>query len=398
MNRIPSSASRSLRSLYVSQFLSAFADNAVFFVILGVLSARGSANPEEGMLGVQLGFLLAYVVLAPFVGTFADKNRKSRVLLIGNLLKTGGTLLLFTPFPPAAAYALVGVGAVVFSPAKYGVLTDITGDDKAQLYRANGNLESYTILAILLGTVAGGWLASFAPALGIAVCVLLYLASSVLTPLISCREGNPELHYGASAGSFFREVRILFAEPKARFSLVGTSAFWMTSSVLRITFLIWIAQYLGVQNQLLQSGIIGATGVGIVIGALLTPRLVRIEKFYRAYLFGFLMLAAILLALLPVHLVLTVILLLLIGTLGGLFIIPMNTVLQDQGKDLVGSGKTIAIQNFSENLFMIGGVGLAKLLIAGGLNVSLTTAGIALLFGALVWYLKGMVPRLKQAV
>lgn len=379
---------RSLWALYVSQFISAFSDNAIFFVILGVLAGRGAPNPEAGMLTVQMGFLVAYVVLAPFVGAFADRNRKSTVLLAGNLLKIAGTLLLFVQAPPSLAYALVGIGAVVFSPAKYGVLVEIAGDDKKLLLKANGALESYTILAILVGTVGGGLLATYSPAAGISICVALYLISSVFTKYVRCAPGNPDVSYKTSAVAFFAEVRRLFQSPKAKFSLIGTSAFWMTSSVLRIAFLIWIAQYLGVTNKLEQSAIVGVTGVGIVIGAFLTPRLIQLNRFYRSYLYGFGMVIVIVLALVPIHLYVTAALLLLIGVMGGVFIIPMNTVLQDEGKELVGAGKTIAIQNFSENLFMIAGVGLAQLLIANQVGIVWTMGATALVLCLLVVYLK----------
>lgn len=374
---------RSLRSLYVSQFLSAFVDNVVFFVILGLLSRRGAANPEAGMLVVQMGFLLSYIVFAPFVGTFTDKNSKGFTLLIGSLIKLAGTACLFTPLPPHWSYMIIGIGAVLYGCAKYAAIKGIAGSDTQLLLKANGYLESGTIVAILLGTVAGGFL-SRTPLAGLAVCVILYLISAAATRWVVCEDTNPSLRYGESAKAFLRDVKRLFANPRARFSLLGTSSFWMVSSVLRITFLIWLAQRLYIEDTFLQSAIVGSTGIGIVAGALLAPYLTRPGKLGQTTYYGLAMFACILLALVPLHWGVTVGWLLLIGALGGLFLIPMNTALQVAGHPLVGAGKTIAIQNFTENSFMIAGIALTRLVVTAGADITLTIGGAAAVFGLLM--------------
>lgn len=385
---------KSLWFLNIAQFLSAFADNAIFFVILGLLARSGMANPEGEMLIVQAGFLLAYVVLAPFVGTLADKQRKSNVLIIGNLIKASGAGLLFLGIPPSAAYTLVGIGAVIYSPAKYGLLVEICKENTDLLLKSNGQLESSTIAAILTGTIGGGFLASFSPLVGILACIIMYVISTGLAPWIRCDQGNSELHYGKSARQFFTDVKILFSIPETRFSLLGTSAFWMTSSVLRIAFLIWLAQYLDVTKPFQQSMIVGITGVGIVIGALLAPSLLPVRQFYRSYIFGALMALIIFIAVIPVHVYLTAGLLLFIGILGAIFIIPLNTTLQDEGKNRVGSGRTIAIQNFSENLLMFVGVWFFQDLLKHGFEVKLAIIGMGVVLGAFVLHLRMMVPQI----
>ncbi|HJV45971.1 MAG TPA: lysophospholipid transporter LplT [Bacillota bacterium] len=390
-----SKTKQSLWVLYIAQFLSAFADNAIFFVILGILARKGNEDPEGGMLLVQAGFLLAYVVLAPFVGAFADKHKKSSVLLIGNLVKGIGAALLFTGFSPAAAYTLVGIGAVVYSPAKYGVLVEICKEDTELLMKSNGQLESSTIAAILLGTLGGGFLASFSPNVGIWICLLLYGASLALAPWIRCEPGNTALTYGASAKQFLVDVKLLFTLPKTRFTLVGTSAFWMTSSVLRIAFLMWLAKYLHVTESFEQSAIVGITGVGIVIGALLAPYVLPVRTFYRSYLYGAVMMLIILVAVIPVNVYVTAVLLLAIGICGAVFIIPLNTVLQDEGKDRVGSGRTIAIQNFSENLLMMIGVGVFQYLLDHGFEVKVAIIGMGVVLGGFVLYLRMMIPKVR---
>lgn len=392
------SEKRSLAFLNIAQMLSAFADNAIFFIILGLLARQGFQDPEGEMVIVQAGFLLAYVLLAPFVGTFADKHKKSHVLMIGNLIKMIGVGMLFVSVPPALSYAFIGLGAVIYSPAKYGVIVEILKDNLPQLMKANGQLESATIAAILLGTLGGGYLAAFSPSIGMIVCMLLYVISLLLAPFILCEKGNPQLQYGESAKEFLHDVKRMMKRPSLRFTLIGTSAFWMTSAVLRIAFLMWLAQYLQITDKFHQSFIVGITGVGIVIGALLAPKLISPLKYYRAYLYGFFMVLIIGVAVIPIHVYVTTALLLLIGICGAIFIIPMNTVLQAEGKPLVGSGKTIAIQNFCENILMLGGIGLFQLLLSQGMDVGLAILCIGGVLGGFVLYIRSMVPNLRKQV
>ncbi|RXT03842.1 lysophospholipid transporter LplT [Ammoniphilus sp. CFH 90114] len=389
---------QSLQILNIAQMLSAFADNAIFFVILGLLASKGFSDPEGEMVMVQAGFLLAYVLLAPFVGTFADKHRKSHVLVVGNLIKAAGVGLLFSGISPAVSYALIGLGAVVYSPAKYGVLVEICKDAIQMLMKANAKLESSTIAAILLGTLAGGFLATFSPSMGMLVCMALYVISIALAPFIICDEGNSKLRYGSSAREFLREVRWMMSRPTLRFSLFGTSAFWMTSAVLRIAFLMWLSQYLQVTDPFQQSMVVGITGVGIVIGAILAPKLVPIAKFHQSYLFGFLMVVVIVLAVIPIHVYLTAVLLLLVGVFGAVFIIPMNTIVQDEGKRMVGSGKTIAIQNFCENILMLSGIGIFQYLLSVGLDVQIAILIIGAILGGFVVYIRSLVSQFNGEI
>jgi len=386
---------RSLRVLNIAQFISAFADNVIFFVILGLLANTGMSEPEREMAVVQIGFLLAYVVLAPFVGAFADRHRKSKVLVIGNCLKAVGILFMLLGASPVISYAVVGIGAVVYSPAKYGVLVEICRGQSQLLMKANGQLESSTIAAILLGTLGGGYLAAFSPMIGMTICFVLYLISLVLSPFVQCDPGNEEIRYRVSARAFFQEVKLLFRMKKTRFTLLGTSAFWMTSSVLRLAFLIWLAEQLFITDKFQQSMVVGVTGVGIVVGALLAPYLTTVGRFYKSYLYGFLMMLVILVSVFSFHIYITVIELFIIGVLGSIFLIPMNAVLQLEGKDRVGSGKTIAIQNFSENLFMVLGVGAFQLGLTLGVPVQLAIVGVAALLGGVLLYLRIMIPNLR---
>lgn len=395
MTRPFNPSKRSLPFVYVTQFLSAFADNVIFFTILAILTKKGIPHPEEYMANVQIAFLLAYVVFAPFVGPFADKHAKANVLLLGNLIKGLGVILLLFNFHPALCYAIVGIGAVVYSPAKYGILPELTHTED-QLLGANARIEGFTILAILGGTVVGGMLADLTAWVGMLVCILLYAASLLLTFWIPRIQGNRQLRYGNPIRDFFKDMRVLLADTSTRFALIGTGAFWMAAAVLRIAFLAWLPIHLGITAKGDQSMIVGLTAVGIVAGSLLTPKLIPVRKFYRSAVYGLLMVAAIWIAAYTGHVAFTIMMLLFIGFFGGVFIIPMNTVLQDIGKHLVGSGKTIAIQNFMENAMMIIGLVVYTLLAALNVPVHLSIVGMAVVLLLFVAYLFIMIPKVRS--
>ena len=363
-----------LPALYLTQFLSAFADNMVLFVIANLLRENGFSPAMLAL--VSIAFFLPYLFLAPLVGPFADKHPKSLVLVAGNILKAIGVLLLFVIDHSnivllMLSYFTVGVGAVVYSPAKYGILPELTNNEE-ELFRANARIEAYTIIAILTGIGGGGAIASmFDPLLSSGICLALYLLSLLMTFFIPRMEGNAEIRYGTEARRFFLDFQALMKRQDTRFALIGTGAFWMSSAVLRVAVLAWIPAALSIDPEHFSvSLILATTSIGIIVGAFLAPRLIPLQTFTRSLLYGFGMFAVI--VLFPwVHITaVAVLFLLLAGFMGGVFIIPMNTVLQEQGKRMVGSGKTIAIQNFIENMLMAAGSGMYYLVVYLGASVS----------------------------
>lgn len=387
---------RPLNAVVWTQFLSSFADNLNFFIIVGMVNRQGFANPDAYVSYIQIAFLAAYVILAPIVGTFADKRAKSQVLLVGNLFKTAGILLLFTGLHPAVCYLVLGIGAVIYSPAKYGILTELTNTED-ELLRANAKVEGTTILAILLGTVAGGLLAKESDLPGLIACLVVYSASIAMTFFVPARGGNRDVRYGASAVAFLRDVKVLFAHPAARFSLIGTGAFWLTASVLRIALIAWLPENLGITDTDQQSLIIGVCAIGVVFSAFVTPKLVPAGKLYSSYVYGFIMVTAVMVAAFSPNVWLTVVLMLIIGLFGGVFLIPLNTILQEVGKDLIGPGKTIAIQNFVENALNVSGLTVYLLLISAGTPINWSVVGMGTLLLLFVLYLATQVGLVKRA-
>ncbi|MDH4617444.1 lysophospholipid transporter LplT [Brevibacillus sp. AY1] len=351
-----------LQALYFTQFLSAFADNMILFVIANLLRENGFSPAMLAL--VSISFFLPYIFLAPLVGPFADKHPKSLVLVIGNLIKALGVLLLFVIDQSSIlllmlCYFTVGVGAVVYSPAKYGILPELTKNED-ELFHANARIEAYTIIAILTGIGGGGAIASMThPFLSSGICLALYLLSLFMTFFIPRMHGNAAIRYGTEARRFFLDFQALMKRPDTNFALVGTGAFWMSSAVLRVAVLAWIPAALAIDPQHFSvSLILATTSIGIIAGAFLAPKLIPLHQFTRSIIYGFGMFLVI--VLFPwIHVTFFAIcLLLLVGFMGGVFIIPMNTILQEEGKKMVGSGKTIAIQNFIENFLMAVGSGI----------------------------------------
>jgi len=373
-----------LQTLYFTQFISAFADNMILFITLAVIQNKQLPDMYIGV--VQACFLVAFVVLAPFVGAFADKHSKSTVLLIGNAIKAAGIAMLLLGLDPAVSYAVVGVGAALYSPAKYGILPSLTQGEH-ELLRANARIEGYTIVAILLGSVAGGLLARWSLLGSMAVCLVFYLLSLALTLRIPRMAGNSSIRYGREMRRFFLDFARLLGDRATRFSLIGTGSFWMTSAVVRLAVLAWIPAHLGITSVDRISLLVAVIGVGIMLGAFLTPKLLPAGKYYNSLLFGLLLLITLLLFPLVSSLPLTVALLLVVGFCGGVFIVPMNTVLQEKGQRKVGAGKTIAIQNFVENLLMLLGVGGYTQIAAGGFPTDGSLIGIAVILALFVGYL-----------
>lgn len=373
-----------LRALFAAQFLSAFGDNMILFIILAMIKRDG--YPDFYLSYVQSIFLASYIILSPWVGRFADRKPKAEVLVTDNVIKTAGVLLLLLGLDPAISYAAVGLGAVIYSPAKYGILPFLTRNEN-ELLRANSGLESYTILAILTGSVAGGFLSDLSINLALGICLMLYVSSISLNTLITKDSGNRSIGYSHAIREFFTDTVILLRNRQSHYSLVGTGSFWMASAVLRMIIFAWVPLTLGITSGTAISMIIAATGIGIAIGALATPYLISMRNYQRTIWFGLAMGAAILGFLKITSLPVTIVGLLIVGILGGIYIVPMNACLQQVGHHTIGAGKTIAVQNFMENTFMFLGVGLYTLAAKAGIATNVCLGATACVLLLLISYM-----------
>lgn len=378
---------RGLYALLVAQFLTAFADNAILFTAIAmVLNAPDTA--EWYVPTLQSAFLVAFVVLAPWVGPFADNRPKAVVLMLGNLLKGIGALSIFLGLEPLFAYAIVGIGAAIYGPAKYGILPEMLPHDR--LVQANSWIEGSTIVAIIAGTVVGARAADASvqtALLLIVACYGLSLAATLLIPRIMPRHAGE----GRGVRHFIEMMRTLFVSSRARFVMLGTSLFWAAAAVLRLLLVAWAPVVLLTRNTADIADLTLALAIGIVIGAVLVPRLIPIERLRRARLAAYAMGVFILVlsqidTVWPARAVLV-----LVGVTGGLFMVPVNAALQEIGHQTIGSGGAVALQNFFENVAMLTTVGLYTAAAANGAPAvgSIVTVGVLVLVATVLvsWHL-----------
>lgn len=345
---------RSLTLLMIAQFLTAFADNAILFTVFAIV-LQDDTVPGWYVPALQASFLLAFVVLAPWAGALADARPKPRILVIGNLVKLAGAGLLLAGVEPLLAYGLVGAGATLYSPAKYGILPELT--DTGWLVKANSWVEATTIAAIVLGTVAGGRMADRSVDQALVAVLLLYALSGAASLFIrSARVPNP--HPRRVVAQFMAHSREFLAGARARFALLGASLFWGTAAVLRVMIVAWAPLVLGTRSSGDIAELTLFLAMGVITGSALVPTMIPLDALFRArwasYAMGALVLAfALVDGLWPARLML-----LAIGIAGGIFIVPLNAALQDIGHRSVGSGHAVAIQNFAQNVAMLVAVGV----------------------------------------
>lgn len=384
---------RGFYSIMAAQFFSALADNALLIVAMGILRQLEAPPEYEPLL--KLFFTLSYVLLAAFVGAFADSMPKWRVMFITNSIKIVGCLLIVFGVHPLLGYAIVGVGAAAYSPAKYGILTEYL--PHRLLVVANGWIEGLTVGAIILGTLLGG--ALVAPGLvarfdawfpwlhnglwvSLLVVVLVYGVAAV------CNLYVPDTgvaHVPLKKNPFYllhefgHYFLLLWRDKLGQISLAVTTLFWGAGATLQFIVLKWAEVNLGLplsQASMLQ----GVVAVGIAAGAVAAAKWVALREAPRVIPLGIVMgFAAI--GMIFVHsLALAIILMIAVGALAGFFVVPMNAMLQHRGHVLMGAGHSIAVQNFNENLAILVMTGLYAIL----LRYDLPVDQVIMLFGLFV--------------
>ena len=378
-----------------AQFFSSLADNALFFVAIDLLTSMKAPASLTPLL--KLSFVLFYVLLAAFVGAFADALPKGRVMFIANLIKVFGCLLIFAHVPPLLAYAVVGFGAAVYSPAKYGILTELLPPEK--LVAANGWIEGLTVTSIILGTVMGGTLVASRTStylLGFdvplidtgidtpteaALCVVvaIYILATLFNlriPLTGAQYAHQERNPIKLVADFANCSATLWKDKLGQISLAVTTLFWGAGATLQLIVLKWAEKSLHMPYEKATS-LVGVVAVGIALGAAASARLIPLRKSLTVIPLGIAM-GVIVMGMPLVHSVsLAYPLLILIGILSGFFVVPMNALLQHRGHVLMSAGHSIAVQNFNENLSILTMLAVYAIMIS--LNLDLNV--IIVLFG-----------------
>ena len=359
---------RAFYTILMAQFLSALADNALLFAAIGLLVFFSA--PEWFSPLLQTVFVVAYIVLAPLAGPFADALPKGRVMLIANTVKFAGCLIMLAGLHPLLAYAIVGIGAAMYSPAKYGILTELLPPEK--LVIANSWMEGTTVAAIVLGAIIGGALINphlaegilvslgldsrlIAPKFAIVAITCLYLGAALVNlfiPRLPIDHKLPSKSPLFILHDFWHSFKLLWRDPLGQVSLAVTTLFWGVGATLRLLIIAWAG--LNLKFGLDQATqLTAATAFGIAIGSVLAGKFVRLQRAVSVLPAGIL-LGFVPIALIWVETLLPALLLLLLtGILAGYFVVPMNALLQHRGHLLMGAGHSIAQQNFNENISIL---------------------------------------------
>ena len=380
---------RGFYTIMAAQFFSSLADNALLIAAIALLIETQA--PEWMRPLLKLFFTVSYVALAPFVGAFADSMPKGRVMFITNLVKVVGCAMMFWSVHPLAAYAVVGFGAAAYSPAKYGILTELLPPEK--LVAANGWIEGTTVGSIILGTALGGalidpnlsaWLLSFeipgvntgvdtaaeAAIVVIAITYAIAAAFNLKVPDTGAHYPHQERNPWLLVKDFAHCLKKLWGDSLGQISLAVTTLFWGAGATLQFIILKWAEVQLGMALSS-AAKLQGIVAIGIAIGAVLAARFVSLRGSLSVLRVGIAMGLLVPLMTLISSLNWAYPLLILVGGLAGFFVVPMNALLQHRGHLLMSAGHSIAVQNFNENLSVLLMLGLYSLLIQANLSVNI---------------------------
>jgi MFS family permease len=384
--------------IMAAQFFSSLADNMLWVVVIA--SLREINEPQWMEPLPKLFFVVSYVVFAWCVGAFADSMPKGRVMFMTNIVKVTGCAMMFLDIHPLLAYAVVGLGAAAYSPAKYGILTELL--PPSQLVVANGWIEGLTVASIILGIGLGGqlinprvtlllldfdipflstgidtppeaWLSVIGGLYGIAALFNLKIPETGVDHRIPSK--NPlNLLY-----EFWHCNRLLWRDKLGQVSLATTTLFWGAGATMQLMVVRWaeVTLHLSLSNATLLQAVVG---IGTGVGALLAAKFISLRNSPNVIPLGIGMGLLVFVMIFVQTLPFAVVVLLLIGGCAGFFVVPMNALLQHRGHILMGAGSSIAVQNFNENLSILAMQGLYAVLIA----LRLPILYVIVLFGASV--------------
>ncbi len=348
LKRFNLKVSKGFVPLLIAQFLSALADNALLFAAIALLAQLNSPQWHQPLL-LQF-FVISYIILAPFVGGIADAYPKGRVMFYSNAIKFIGSLSMLLGMQPLYAYAIVGVGAAAYSPAKYGILTELLPPE--ELVMANGWMEGSTVFAIILGSIIGGALAQFDPLVAIIIITGLYLLAAVFNryiPLLPIDHKLTKKNPLFMIKDFWHAFKVLWKDPEGQLSLAVTTLFWGAGASLRLIVIAW-ASYALQFNLEEATRLTAMVAFGIAIGSVIAARYISLKDSVRVLPAGILMGGFVMTMVVINDWHIAGLIFLLIGALSGFFIVPLNALLQHRGHLLIGAGHSIAVQNFNENI------------------------------------------------
>jgi LPLT family lysophospholipid transporter-like MFS transporter len=390
---------RGFYTILAAQFFSALADNALLFAAIALLMTVDAPDWQTPVL--QQFFVFAYIVLAPFVGPFADAFPKGRVMFVSNAVKIAGCAAMLLGLHPLLAYGFVGIGASMYSPAKYGILTEYLPPQK--LVWANGWIEGLTVAAIIIGAIVGGMLIGdkiessiverlvglkfnagidSAPEVAIIVILGIYVVASIFNlfiPLVPIDHKLPKRNPWFLLRDFTHCFWLLWKDPLGQVSLAVTTLFWGAGATLRLIILTWAGTALKFDLEH-ATQLTAVVAIGIAIGSAVAAKTVPLHRAVRVLPIGIAMGVTVIAMVFITDWRAAAPLLILIGAMAGYFVVPMNALLQHRGHLLMGAGHSIAVQNFNENLSILAMLGVYALMIKAELGVN----AIVVIFGLFV--------------
>jgi MFS family permease len=397
---------RGFYTIMAAQFFSSLADNALLVAAIELLKSSNAPSWQVPALAPM--FALFYVLLAPFVGAFADAVPKGKVMFISNSIKVLGCLMMLFGSHPLLAYAVVGLGAAAYSPAKYGILTELL--PPSQLVKANGWIEGLTIASIILGIVVGGQLigprlsgvllgidfpglttsVDSPPEASIATMVLVYIVAAVFNLYIPRTEAplRPLAMNPAELVRDFAQCNSrLWTDKLGQISLATTTLLWGVFGNLRVIVFAWAAAALG-YTTMQASNLAGVVILGSVIGAVVASATLKLDRAVGVLplgiAVGFLMIGLNFLT----NIWAAVPFLILMGAVCGYLVVPMNALLQHRGHNLMGAGRSIAVQNFNEQACILGLGALYTGMVKLGLSAFAAIAVLGLSVAGVMWLIK----------
>ena len=363
---------RGFYTIMAAQFFSSLADNALFIAAVELLKTDRAPTWQAAALVPM--FALFYVVLAPFVGAFADSRPKGQVMFVSNAIKVVGCLMMLFGVHPLLAYAIVGLGAAAYSPAKYGILTELL--PPSQLVKANGWIEGLTIASIILGILLGGQLVGNAlssrllaidlpfidtgidTASEAAIFVLIFIYAIAAWFNLRIPSTGVEMRPIPKnplelVPDFWTCNGRLWRDKLGQISLATTTLFWGVSGNLRYIILAWSAAALGYSTTQ-ASSLSGVVAFGTAAGAILASMRMKLDRATSVMPLGILMGLLVIAMNFIDNVWVAAPFLILMGALGGYLVVPMNALLQHRGHNLMGAGRSIAVQNFNEQACILG--------------------------------------------
>ena len=409
-------------TIMAAQFFSSLADNALLIAAIALLAQIHAPAWMTPML--KLFFVVSYVMLAAVVGAFADSRPKGQVMFITNTIKIVGCGMMLFSAHPLLAYGVVGLGAAAYSPAKYGILTELLPPEK--LVAANGWIEGLTVGSIIAGTVLGGILISTkvsgllltidlpmidtrvdTPAeSAIAIIMLVYITAAIINlqiPDTGARYVQQSSNVFSLVKSFFVGFHTLWNDRLGQISLAVTTLFWGAGATLQFIVLKWAETAL--HMSLSQGAILQAiSAIGVAAGAMWAAWRVPLRLSLNVLPYGVVMgLIVCIMAIynvdylpsttlftlagfdLKANLIPAYLLLILVGWLAGYFVVPMNALLQHRGHVLMSAGHSIAVQNFNENISVLMMLLFYSLLIWMDVSIPIIITGFGLTVSFVMW-------------